>query len=71
MFSRLLTGHTSMECEMPDNSRIKLLAQSYGVDVVIANADIEPEEVLALLVNEGYDLHIDDYFYEDEDVEDD
>lgn len=66
MFSRLLTGHMSTECAMPDSSRIKLVAESFGIDHIIANADIEPEEVLTLLINEGYDIDLDIYFYQDE-----
>ena len=55
---------------MRDASRLKLIVESFGIDHIIANADIEPDEVLSLLINEGYEIDLSLYFYEDGDEDD-
>lgn len=48
--------------------KIKLIADSYGIDRLLVNNDIEAELVLKMLVEEGL-VDLDEYF--DEDEEDD
>jgi hypothetical protein len=44
--------------------KFKVLAEHYGIELVMEQNDLEPEDVIRLLYQNGL-IDIDDYFYED------
>ena len=49
--------------------KFKLLAEEYGLDLIMQQNDLEPAEVLEFLYLNGL-IDIDDYFFEELDVGD-
>lgn len=57
--------------KMIDVERFKLLAEHYGLELIMEQNDLEPEDVIRLL-HEASLIDIEDYFYTDvEDAEED
>jgi hypothetical protein len=57
---------------MIDVERFKILAEHYGLELVMEQNDLEPEDVIRVLYHAGL-IDIDDYFYSEveEDAEED
>lgn len=56
---------------MLDEDKFAVLAEHYGLDTVLEQNDLTPEDVIRILHRAGL-IDLDDYFYEDkEDVEED
>lgn len=49
---------------MIDIERFKVLAEHYGLELVMEQNDLEPEDVIRVLYQSGL-IDLDDYFYED------
>jgi hypothetical protein len=49
---------------MTDNDKFVLLAEEYGLDLILEQNDLEPWKVIRILYNAGH-LDIDDYFFTD------
>lgn len=45
--------------------KFQLLADTYSLEMIMEQNDLEPRDVLELLYKHGY-IDIEDYFYEDE-----
>jgi len=49
---------------MIDIDKFKVLAEHYGLDLVMEQNDLEPEDVIKLLYDNGL-IDIEDYFYDE------
>ena len=54
---------------MVDNELFKSLEETYGLEIILEQNDLEPWEVIRLLYMSGL-LDLEDYFYSDVDEED-
>jgi hypothetical protein len=52
---------------MTDNDKFVLLAEEYGLDLILEQNDLEPWKVIRILYNAGH-LDVDDYFFTDLEV---